>query len=144
MSIVGIFLHWINTWIKKINIKISLIFKIQKQTYFQYTNSSDLLLQCMCILSYGLSVDLKGLGPVDCFFFNREEASICVGIRAEEMLSSYGPSGVNISRKKNPGFHHCDASGCLCHARGIHQVMRFWESAIEITNLSEKKILSNG
>lgn len=34
-----------------------------------------------------------------CFLFNREEPSICVGIRAEGTLSSCGPDGVRTTRE---------------------------------------------
>lgn len=142
MSVVGIVLWRSNIWLKKM--------KYWNLPYLQYRNRRIFTIQTFLISYSGAhryflrsTSGLDGCGACGLYFFyNREEASIPVGIRAEGKLSSHGPCGMNIARKK-PVFHHCDAPGCLGHARTIQQVMKFWVSATEITNLSEERILNN-
>lgn len=73
-----------------------------------------------------------------CFFYNREEASTPVGIRAEQKLSSYGmgPCGMNTARI-NQFFIIAMPLVALAVPIGFS---RFWVSAAEITNLSEEWI----
>jgi len=80
MSTVGIFLCRSNTRIKILNVQISLIFNTNGHSFniqTQMTSYSGAHL-FFCVIC-GLR-----------FFYVREETSISIGLRAEEMLSSYG------------------------------------------------------